>query len=155
MARPDPFLLANHVYGPSYVSLESALSHWGMIPEKVMETVSVTTKFAKKYYTPAGRFTYVHLPLPYYAVGIQPLLLTERQQVLIASPEKALCDKIITTSGIFLRSKKQTMSFLMEDLRINEESLRDLQIDRIEEWSRHAPKQSSLEMLVKTLRAIN
>jgi hypothetical protein len=154
MARPDPFLLANHVYGPSYVSLESALSHWGMIPERVMETVSVTTKFAKKYDTPAGRFTYVHMPLPYYAVGIQSLLLTERQQVLIASPEKALCDKIVATSGIFLRSKKQTMGFLLEDLRISEESIKSLRIDLIEEWSQHAPKQSSLEMLVKTLRGL-
>lgn len=154
MAQPDPFLLANHIYGPSYVSLESALSHWGMIPERVMETVSITTKFAKMYNTPVGRFTYVHMPLPYYAFGIQPVGLTEQQRVLMASPEKALCDKIIVTSGIFLRSKKQTREFLLEDLRIGREALRGLQIDRIEEWSTRAPKPSSLIMLVKTLREI-
>ena len=31
--QPEPFLLANHLRGPSYVSLETALSYWGLIPE--------------------------------------------------------------------------------------------------------------------------
>jgi hypothetical protein len=129
LSRPDPFLLANHLYGPSYVSLDSALAFWGMIPERVMETVSITTKFAKKYETAAGRFTYIHMLPPYYAFGIQQVTLTERQQVLMASPEKALCDKIITTSGILLRSKKQTMDLLLEDLRITETALKELRFD--------------------------
>jgi hypothetical protein len=154
LSRPDPFLLANHLYGPSYVSLDSALAYWGMIPERVMETVSITTKFAKKYETAAGRFTYIHMLPPYYAFGIQQVTLTERQQVLIASPEKALCDKIITTSGILLRSKKQTMDLLLEDLRISETALKELRFDLIEEWSVKAPKQSSMEMLAKSLRSI-
>ena len=154
LSRPDPFLLANHLYGPSYVSLDSALAFWGMIPERVMETVSITTKFAKKYETAAGRFTYIHMLPPYYAFGIQQVTLTERQQVLMASPEKALCDKIITTSGILLRSKKQTMDLLLEDLRITETDLKELRFDLIEEWSVKAPKQSSMEMLAKSLRSI-
>ncbi len=154
LSRPDPFLLANHLYGPSYVSLDSALAFWGMIPERVMETVSITTKFAKKYETAAGRFTYIHMLPPYYAFGIQQVTLTERQQVLMASPEKALCDKIITTSGILLRSKKQTMDLLLEDLRITETALKELRFDLIEEWSVKAPKQSSMEMLAKSLRSI-
>jgi len=154
LSRPDPFLLANHLYGPSYVSLDSALAYWGMIPERVMETVSITTKFAKKYETAAGRFTYIHMLPPYYAFGIQQVTLTERQQVLMASPEKALCDKIITTSGILLRSKKQTMDLLLEDLRITETALKELRFDLIEEWSVKAPKQSSMEMLAKSLRSI-
>jgi hypothetical protein len=154
LSRPDPFLLANHLYGPSYVSLDSALAYWGMIPERVMETVSITTKFAKKYETAAGRFTYIHMLPPYYAFGIQQVTLTERQQVLMASPEKALCDKIITTSGILLRSKKQTMDLLLEDLRISETALKELRFDLIEEWSVKAPKQSSIEMLAKSLRSI-
>jgi hypothetical protein len=91
---------------------------------------------------------------PYYAFGIQQVTLTERQQVLMASPEKALCDKIITTSGILLRSKKQTMDLLLEDLRITETALKELRFDLIEEWSVKAPKQSSMEMLAKSLRSI-
>jgi hypothetical protein len=91
---------------------------------------------------------------PYDAFGIQQVSWTERQQVLMASPEKALCDKIITTSGILLRSKKQTMDLLLEDLRITETALKELRFDLIEEWSVKAPKQSSMEMLAKSLRSI-
>ena len=40
-----------------------------------------------------------------------------------ATPEKALCDKIVMTSGVFLRSVQQTNEFLMEDLRIESEDL--------------------------------
>ena len=49
-------MLANMIYGPSYVSLEWALSYYGLIPEKVEEITSVTMKRKKKYDTPIGRF---------------------------------------------------------------------------------------------------
>ena len=45
---PEPFLIANHLRGPSYVSLEAALSYWGFIPERVYEVTSVTMKTAKE-----------------------------------------------------------------------------------------------------------
>lgn len=151
---PDPFLLANVIYGPSYISLESALSHWGMIPEKVVATVSATIKPARKYKTPAGTFEYIRMPLPYYAFGLQHVALTPKQHILIASPEKALCDKIIATSGIFLRSKKQTIEFLLEDLRINEPALRELNSVVLEEWIPKAPKASSIQMLTSTLKSL-
>jgi predicted transcriptional regulator of viral defense system len=104
---PEPFCIANHLYGPSYVSQEVALSYWGLIPERVYTVSSVTTNSSKEFRIPIGTFTYTHLPSPYYSLGIQSLALTPRQTILIASPEKALCDKIVTTSGINLRSTKQ------------------------------------------------
>jgi hypothetical protein len=148
---PEPFLLANHIWGPSYVSLESAMSYWGMIPERVYEVSSVTTKLSKIYTTPVGRFSYTHLPLPYYALGIQQTKLTDKQNVLLASPEKALCDKVVATSGILLRSKKQVSDFLLEDLRISEERLKSLNVEKIKSWLPVAPKKSSLEMLINTI----
>lgn len=39
MATPESFLIANHLNGLSYISLESALSYWGYIPEQVEETI--------------------------------------------------------------------------------------------------------------------
>jgi hypothetical protein len=152
--QPDRFLLANHLWGPSYVSLESALSHWGLIPERVFETVSVTMKRAKRYRTPVGRFTYLHAPLPYYSFGIHHVSLTSRQHAMIASPAKALCDKIIMTPGVNLRSAKQTREFLLEDLRIERRSLQQMNIKEIETWLKDAPKQQSLLMLTKTLREL-
>lgn len=148
---PHPFLVANVLYGPSYVSMESALSYWGMIPERVFETSSVTTGRSKRYDTKAGVFSYTRLDLPYYAYGIQHVKLSERQAVLIASPEKALCDKIVTTTGLLLRSEKQTRDLLLDDLRLSSEWLGKLQTGTIRRWLSSAPKHSSLKILVDTL----
>ena len=152
--KPEPFLLANHLMGPSYISLESALSHWGLIPEKVFEITSVTTKKTEVYKTPVGRFSYTKIALPYYAFGLTQLELTPKQHVLIATPEKALSDKIITTSGLLLRSTKQTKEILMDDLRIEREALRDLNTKKMETWVKSAPKKSSLAILIKTLKSL-
>ena len=154
MLKPEPFLVANHLRGPSYVSLDTALSYWGLIPERVYEISSVTIKSATIYKTPMGRFSYFHTSLPYYAYGIQNVFLTPKQVALIASPEKALCDKIVMTAGVFLRSSRQVLAFLMEDLRMDEEMLCKFDMDGLASWIGNAPKKSSLEMLVKTLRTI-
>lgn len=154
LVSPELFLVANHLRGPSYVSLEAALSHWGFIPERVYEVTSATTKTTKTYNTEIGRFSYHHLPLPYYSMGIQRVNLTKKQAVLMASPEKAICDKIVTTSGILLRSINQTITFLTEDMRLDENMLIKLNSDAIESWIQDAPKKTSLEMLIKTLRTL-
>jgi len=103
--KPESFLLANHISGPSYVSLESALSYYGLIPERVFEVASMTVKASRKFTTPLGVYTYTRLPLPYYAFGIRPQLLTDKQQVMMASPEKALADKIVITSGVLFKQE--------------------------------------------------
>lgn len=66
---PHPFLIANHLRGPSYISLETALSHWGMIPERVHEISSITLKSSYIYDTSVSRFPYRHLDPPYYSLG--------------------------------------------------------------------------------------
>ncbi|MCK9403990.1 MAG: hypothetical protein M0Q26_11380 [Chitinophagaceae bacterium] len=154
IAKPETFLLANHLLGPSYVSLETALSYWGFIPEKVYETSSVTTQKSAVYKTPAGRFSYTHIPLPYYSFGIQQVELTKKQRVLMAAPEKALCDKIVTTSGLLLRSSKQVKELLMDDLRIERGMLQNLNHKEISTWIIDAPKKSSLDILIKTLKEL-
>ncbi|WP_018343013.1 type IV toxin-antitoxin system AbiEi family antitoxin domain-containing protein [Cytophaga aurantiaca] len=151
---PMPFLIANHLRGPSYVSMEAALSYWGFIPERVYEITSITMKTAKKYNTPKGRFTYQHLPSPYYSFGIEIIQLTPKQYALIASREKAVCDKVILTSGITLRSTRQTKDFLLEDQRMDESMLRKLDTSIIHSWLDDAPKKNSLEMLIKTLKEL-
>ena len=148
---PEPFLIANHLRGPSYVSVEAALSYWGLIPERVYEITSATMKTSKRYNTPLGRFHYHYLPSPYYSFGIESIQLTPKQTALIASREKAVCDKIIITSGITLRSTRQVKDFLLEDTRMDENILRQLDPSIIHSWLDNAPKKSSLEMLIKTL----
>jgi predicted transcriptional regulator of viral defense system len=151
LPQPEPFLIANHLRGPSYVSLESALSYWNMIPERVYEISSVTTKTSKQYKTRVGRFSYQQLKTPYYSYGIKNIEYSPKQTILIASREKALCDKIVLTPKINLRSIKQTQEFLIEDLRMDTEVLRKLETKIIEYWVKDAPKKNSLKMLIKTL----
>jgi hypothetical protein len=150
--KPESGLLANHIYGPSYVSLETALSYYGLIPERVYETASMTTKSSKEFNTPAGIFTYTHLPLPYYAFGLSMIRLSKDQHAILASPEKALCDKIVSTSGILLRSITQVTAYLLEDLRIEESALKNFDVKKMESWVSDAPKSDSLNMLIKMIK---
>lgn len=154
VAVPEKMLLANHLWGPSYVSSDSALSHWGLIPERVYETISMTTNLAKTYKTPVGRFRYIRLPLPYYSFGIQRVELASRQMTLIASKEKALCDKIITTQRLKLRSVKQAREYLMEDIRISRDTLRELNTGLMNDYLKDAPKADSISILIKTLNGL-
>ena len=154
LPSPEPFLIANHLRGPSYISLEAALAFWDMIPERVYEISSVTTKTSKLYKTQVGRYSYKQLKTPYYSYGIRHVEYSPKQTVLIASREKALCDKIVLTPKINLRSIKQTKEFLTEDLRVDHEALKQLDIKAIELWIKNAPKKSSLTMLIKTLKEL-
>jgi hypothetical protein len=80
--------------------------------------------------------------------------LTTNQLVLLASPEKAICDKIVLTPMVNLRSVKQTRAFLLDDLRMDEHLLRTLNLEMISTWLEDAPKKSSLKMLISTLKEI-
>lgn len=153
-ATPEPFLLANHILGPSYISLDSALSHHGLIPERVFEITSVTTKAARRFNTSVGIYSYTRLPLPYYSFGIQQLRLADDQYAMIASPEKALFDKIVCTSGLVLRSQKSAMSYLLEDLRIDETNLKGLNTNTMLGWLPDSPKRDSLLMIIKMINNI-
>ena len=149
--RPELMLIANHLWGPSYVSMETALSYWGLIPERVYETASVTVKRSRLFKTELGRFSYRNSPLPYYSLGIRTIELSPRQAVMIGTPEKAICDKIIFTSGVNLRSVKQVLDFLVSDLRIDGNSIKNLDIESIQTISSLAPKKTSLQMLIKSI----
>lgn len=152
--KPDPFLLANHLHGPSYISNETALSYYGLIPERVYGITSVTIKNSRKFKTPVGRFNYIHLELPYYAFGIDSIKVAGNLYALIASAEKAICDKIVTTSGLFLRSARSAYDFLIDDLRIEESNLKGLDLNKIKNWTIKAPKKDSLLMAIKMIEKL-
>ena len=152
--KPEPFLLANHILGPSYISVETALSYHGLIPERVYEIASMTTKAPRNFKTPTGNFTYTRLPLPYYAFGIRSEKLADDQYAMVASAEKALCDKIITTSGLLLRSKKAATEFLLENMRMDEEILKQLNVKEMATWTKGSLKEESLSMLVNAIQGL-
>ncbi len=112
-------LIANHLYGPSYVSLETALSFYGMIPEKVYAVRSVTTRLSKTYVTPLGNYEYVTVPEDYFQIGIRQEIVNNQYAYMIATPEKAICDMIATTRNLRLQSVKAMQAYIEEDLRID------------------------------------
>jgi len=152
--RTEPFLLANHLLGPSYVSFDSALSYYGLIPEQVFEISSATIKASRQFDTLSGTFSYIRLPLPYYSFGIRQIQIAEKQNILIASPEKALCDKVINTTGLKLRSKTLAGDYLLENLRMDEDQLKHLDTETMETWLEESPKQESLTMIIKVIRTL-
>jgi predicted transcriptional regulator of viral defense system len=88
-----PYALASSIYGPSYISFETALSFHGLIPEAVYEITSATLKRPKLFENRFGRFRYRTIPRTVYAIGVERT--TESGiPYLIASPTKALCDRI-------------------------------------------------------------
>ena len=152
--RPESALLANHILGPSYLSMESALAHYGLIPEKVFAVTSMTTKASRKFQTSIGRYTYNNLPLPYYAFGLATVSLSKDQQAIMAIPEKALCDKIATTAGITLRSQSSARDYVFGNLRMEEADLAKFNLNTMLSWVENAPKRESLEMLIKMIEKI-
>jgi hypothetical protein len=151
ISAPEPILLANHLRGPSYVSMQTALSHWQLIPERVYEISSVTTSLSKIYDTTIGRFSYTHLELPYYSYGQQQITLAKNQVAIIANPEKSVCDTIIGTRGLLFRSSSNLREWLTEDMRIGKEALRTLRTSMMRDWLAYSPKKNSIELLIKTL----
>ncbi|SEN07155.1 Transcriptional regulator, AbiEi antitoxin, Type IV TA system [bacterium A37T11] len=148
LQQPEPFLLSNHLYGPSYVSMDAALSHYGLIPERVYEISGVTAKISRQFITKQGVFNYIHLPMPYYSFGIQQVKIADRQFAMMACAEKALMDKVVTTSGLVLRSRKGAFEYLIENLRMEEGQLKEMNLSIMKEWSRNAPKKESLLFVI-------
>jgi hypothetical protein len=144
-------LVANHLYGPSYVSLESALAYYGLIPERVYATRSVCMKMYKRYVTPIGQFEYVKAPALYFQIGINQEFVDKSYCFLIASPEKALCDLILNTKNLRLQSVKAMSEYLEEDLRFEMSALDSFNVNIVEECLKYGRKRTELKQLIKFL----
>ena len=104
--EPSLFYLANQIFIPSYVSLEAALAYYGLIPEFVPATTSITTRKTCKFKNEFGVFTYQHVKPNNFggfnAIQDQKTNLT----ILIASAEKAVIDFFYLNLSDFNVSKK-------------------------------------------------
>ena len=89
---PNPYVIANLVHGPSYVSMESALEYHGLIPEAVQIVFSVTNDRAKAFATPVGTFQYLHIPQFPLMAGVERHEDDSSGTFFVATPLKALCD---------------------------------------------------------------
>jgi predicted transcriptional regulator of viral defense system len=124
----DRFHLANLIYGPSYISFETALSHYGFIPERVESIVSATTGKNKKFTTPLGLFIYRRQASFYYQEGIT-LVEGSWGNVLMATPEKALSDQLMAVRTSKITTQRELSEYFSQDLRIDLKQLRKLEIN--------------------------
>jgi predicted transcriptional regulator of viral defense system len=115
-------VLGNLIYGPSCISLEYALSYHGFIPERVETITSVTPKRDKEFSTPLGQFNYRYLGLEKYPHGIEQVWIDRSHPVLMASPEKALCDYVALNKVSGIKGDDAAHEFLEFDLRIDREN---------------------------------
>jgi predicted transcriptional regulator of viral defense system len=112
------FTLSQQLYGPSFISLESALSYHRWIPEGVFFTTAVSMKKTISFTTPLGRFDYRHVPAMVFYEGVGRIE-EQGEAFFMASPWKALCDYVYVY-------KKEWTSIdpLLKSLRIDEQDLR-------------------------------
>lgn len=134
----DLKVLANLIYGPSYISLEYALSYWGLIPEKVEEITNMTNKRNKVFETPVGTFSYKYLHTSIFSKGIERIS-GETGAFLIASKEKAICDRLALVKDL---KTSEIPEFFEYDLRIDIHELSGLDVDLVQEIERAYKKKS-------------
>lgn len=147
----DPRLCANHLYGPSYVSLQWALRYYDMIPEQVFTMTSVTTKRSRTFSTPMGSFSYMQVPLQYFPVGVESLQ-EGGVSFLMAGREKALCDTILHDNFVPHLSLKALGTYLEEDMRLDMDVLPELDTSIIEQCALAGRKSRILINLVKLIK---
>jgi predicted transcriptional regulator of viral defense system len=135
--------IAFSIYQPSYVSLEWALSLYGMIPEIVYNVTSVTSKASRKYKNDMGVFTYRHLKKDLFFGYMK--INKNGQAYLLAEREKALLDYI------YLNSYKIKNIYDVEELRLNLSALQKISKTKIKQYSKFYPKKNNIKKILRLI----
>jgi predicted transcriptional regulator of viral defense system len=117
----DPLELAQRIHGPSYISLETALSHHLWIPEAVHAITSVALGRARSFATPAGLFSFTPVPQRRFLSGVRRVSVEGGGSFFLATPLKALADHVYVQ-----RCDWQSAAPVVESLRVEDESLAEL-----------------------------
>ena len=116
--------VANRIYSPSYISLHSALSFYGMIPEEVVQMTSVTTLKTARFENDFGTFHYQNVKTPFY-FGFEIKTMQSGRGLLFATPEKALLDLLYLNP--YYKTEQD-----MEELRLDDDYMQnELNIERL------------------------
>ena len=151
-------VLANRVYWPSYVSLEWALAYHNLIPEAPRQVTSVAMRNspssrAKRFHTPEGIFTYRFIPARAYPRGVGSYEASFGDGVTFFAmgfPEKALADKVFFEKGLS-PAIGETREYLLDNLRIEEAALSELDLVLIEEIA-EGYRSRKVEALARVLK---
>ena len=117
---------SNRIYHPSYISMETALSYYGLIPEAVYTITAVGTLKTKLFDTPLGTFSYRHVK-PALFFGYR-LLDWKGFPIKMAEPEKVILD-------YFYLNPQLNQKEDWQGLRLHQEALHErINLSRLEEY---------------------
>jgi predicted transcriptional regulator of viral defense system len=126
-----PFALAGMLHAPSHVSLESALSYHGLLPEAVFQVASVTSQRSRTFKTPLGIYSYHRVPANFPRAGVKSEKLDRISWAFIASPLRAITDLIYLRRHVSW--KKDGLGFLVESMRMESDELNQISFEHFEE----------------------
>lgn len=129
--NPSRSFIANQLYFPSYISCEYALGYYGLIPERVVDVTSVTTKKTMKFENKFGVFDYHHLKIDCF-IGFCNLKDEANLTYYIAEPEKAIVDFFYFNLYVF----KSEMENIFEDS-FRFQNVSELNLKKIETFAKH------------------
>lgn len=122
------YYVSNKIYGPSYVSLHSALAFYGIIPEAVVQTTAVSSLKKTNFENAFGLFSYQQM-LPKLIFGYEQKVFLHKYSLLFATPEKAILDLL------YLYPQYNSEKEIIE-LRFDEEFMQeDLNMERLNEFT--------------------
>lgn len=144
-------LISNDIYFPSYISRHTALRYYGLIPEAVFTVQAMTVKHSRRFVNSVGRFEYTHISREAFPIGLTRT--TEGGvRFIIATPEKALCDLIASTSGLTLRYKTEALTFLEDNLRLDMDCLKTMDTNILEQYVEVGKKADSIRTILKLIK---
>ncbi len=149
--------LSNLIFGPSYVSLEYALSYYGFIPEKVNTVTAVTTGRSRQFQTPLGMFTFRSISLSQFSSGMDMIQIEPDIRFMMASPGKALADFIQSQKGVPIYPAETFEQYLLEDIRLDAGLLSQLKLDELSAYAAiyKSRKLSQLCEIIKKMKQGN
>jgi hypothetical protein len=129
----DPLSLAAAIVGSSYVSFQTALSYYDLIPERTPTIMSATFSLhkSKQFVNAFGTFVYQDIPSKAYPLGTL-FIESQGRKIEIASPEKALCDTLSQARP--LKDEKELEEWLYSFMRMEETDIFSLDSRSILEW---------------------
>lgn len=146
-------LIANHLYPYSYISMQTALREYGLIPERVYTIKSISMRRSKNITTSMGEFIYIGCNPDYYPIGVN-IKDCNNYSYMIASPEKALCDLVVFTSGLNLRYLSETRAYIEDDIRMDMDAFAQMDTQIIEQCAMVGKKNTSLLNLIKLIKRL-
>ena len=130
-SEPHPFVVAAVLHAPSHVSLESALAHNGLIPEAVYQVSSVTVARSREFSTPLGVFSFRRVPARAPRAGVEAVAVARNAWAFVALPLRAIADAVYLNKEITWN--RNGLGYLTESLRIEEDDLRSLSFNSLDE----------------------